>query len=102
MQYQDHLYLQAVNQILVYVNDYKIVRYDGEYFRCLCTCTCDIMKYAKVIKKDIDFTDGKKSVYFLVIDNPCNKSDFPPEINRKYFCNKDKLNNEKVYVIDGK
>ena len=87
---------------LIYVSDYENNKICGEYYRCCWPCSCDIMKYAQVIKKDIQFNDTKKLVYFLVIDNPCNKPNFPEEISRKYFCNKDKLNRKNIYTINDK
>ena len=38
----------------------------------------------------------------LLINNPCSKKDFPKEVNRNYFCKQKKLNDEEVFVIDGK
>ena len=56
--------------------------YCGYYYRCCWPCTCDIMKYAKIVKYKYKSND----IYMIVIKNPCNKKDFPEEVNKKYLC----------------
>ena len=46
------------------------------------------------------FTDGEKEFFVLTISNPCGKDDFPMEVNKNYFCNGKKLDDEQVYVLD--
>ena len=58
----------------------------------------------KIATKQINlsFKDGPKKITALVIDNPCEKKQFPEEINRNYFCDGNKPNKDKVYEIDDK
>jgi len=56
--------------------------YCGYYYRCCWPCSCDIMKYAKIVKHKYK----SKDIYMIVIKNPCNKKDFPEEVNKKYLC----------------
>ena len=60
------------------------------------------MKYAKAKQINLSFKDGPKKITALVIDNPCEKKQFPAEINRNYFCDGNKPNKDKVYEIDDK
>ena len=46
------------------------------------------------------FTDGEKEFFVLTIKNPCGKKDFPREVNRDYFCDGNKLDNNQVYVLE--
>ena len=81
-------------------NDEKIC---GQYYKCCWPCLCDVMKYSETKKIKIDFKDQSKDIYTIVIDNPCNKNDFPERVNRDYFCNGNELNNAKkcdAYDID--
>ena len=60
------------------------------------------MKYAKVLKINHKFKDTTKDIYVLVIDNPCNKSNFPNEVNKSYFCDGTNLNKKKIFTINNK
>ena len=80
-------------------NDEKIC---GEYYKCCWPCLCDVMKYSETKKININFKDQSKDIYAIVIDNPCNKNDFPELVNRDYFCKGNKLNNEYTYSVDDK
>ena len=71
----------------------------GSYYKCCWPCLCDIMKYAKTKKVNLEFKDRTKDVYLIVINNPCLKSDFPEEVNKEYFCKGSKLNNDTVYSL---
>jgi len=71
----------------------------GNYYTCCWPCLCDIMKYAKTKKVNLEFKDTTKDVYLIVINNPCLKPDFPEEVNKEYFCEGSKLNNDKVYSL---
>ena len=68
--------------------------YCGYYYRCCWPCTCDIMKYAKIVKHKYRSND----IYMIVIKNPCNKKDFPKEVNKKYLC-EDNNNLDEEQVI---
>ena len=74
----------------------------GYYYRCCIPCSCDIMKYSKIKKINYQFKDIKKDMFVLTIDNPCVKKDFPKEVNKEYFCKKNKLDKDQVFEIDGK
>ena len=60
------------------------------------------MNYAKVKKIKHKFKDGVKKIDVLLINNPCSKKDFPKEVNKNYFCNQQRLNDDEVFVVDGK
>ena len=78
-------------------NDEKIC---GFYHKCCYPCSCDLMKYSKVKKMKYTFTDGEKEFFVLTIKNPCSKKDFPREVNKDYFCDGNKLDNNQVFVLD--
>ena len=78
-------------------NDEKIC---GFYHKCCYPCSCDLMKYSKVKKMKYTFTDGEKEFFVLTIKNPCGKKDFPREVNKDYFCDGNKLDNNQVFVLD--
>ena len=44
--------------------------------------------------------DGEKEFFVLTIKNPCGKEDFPKEVNKDYFCNGNKLDDNQVFVLD--
>ena len=58
------------------------------------------MKYSKVKKMKYTFIDGEKEFFVLTIKNPCGKKDFPREVNKNYFCDGNKLDNNQVFVLD--
>ena len=87
----EFVYLKSIE------NDDKIC---GFYFRCCIPCSCDLMKYSKAKKMKYTFTDGEKEFFVLTIKNPCGKDDFPMEVNKNYFCNGKKLDDNQVYVLD--
>ena len=72
----------------------------GNYYNCCIPCSCDIMKYSVVQKIRHEFSDGIKEFYVFTIKNPCNKKDFPNRVNKDYFCNGDKINDQQVYSIN--
>ena len=74
----------------------------GNLYRCCWPCSCDLMNYTKVKKIKHKFKDGVKKIDVLLINNPCSKKDFPTEVNKNYFCNKQKLNSGEVFTVDGK
>ena len=80
-------------------NDEKIC---GQYYKCCWPCLCDVMKYSETKKIKIDFKDQSKDIYTIVIDNPCNKNDFPELVNRDYFCKGNELNKEYTFSVNNK
>ncbi len=72
----------------------------GDYYKCCIPCSCDIMKYSEVEKMKHKFLDGLKEFYVFTIKNPCNKKDFPSRVNKDYFCNGEKINNDQVYNLN--
>ena len=74
----------------------------GNYYKCCIPCSCDIMKYSEVEKMKYEFLDGLKEFYVFTIKNPCNKEDFPDRVNKSYFCDGEKINNDQVYSLNGR
>ena len=74
----------------------------GDYYKCCIPCSCDIMKYSEVEKMKYKFLDGLKEFYVFTIKNPCNKNDFPDRVNKNYFCDGEKINNDQVYNLNGR
>ncbi len=74
----------------------------GQYYKCCWPCLCDVMKYSETKKININFKDKTKDVYAIVINNPCNKTDFPELVNRDYICSGDELNKKYTYSVDNK
>ena len=74
----------------------------GDYYKCCIPCSCDIMKYSEVEKMKHKFLDGLKELYVFTIKNPCKKKDFPDRVNKDYFCDGEKINNNQVYNLNGR
>ena len=74
----------------------------GDYYKCCIPCSCDIMKYSEVEKMEHEFLDGLREFYVFTIKNPCNKEDFPARVNKSYFCDGEKINNDQVYNLNGR
>ena len=74
----------------------------GSYYKCCIPCSCDIMKYSEVQKMKYEFKDGKKTFFVFTIKNPCNKKNFPDKVNKNYFCDGEKINNDQVYNLNGR
>ena len=74
----------------------------GDYYKCCIPCSCDIMKYSEVEKMKYKFLDGSKEFYVFTIKNPCNKKVFPDRVNKNYFCDGKKINNDQVYNLNGR
>ena len=74
----------------------------GDYYKCCIPCSCDIMKYSEVEKMKHKFLDGLKEFYVFTIKNPCKKKDFPDRVNKDYFCDGEKINNNQVYNLNGR
>lgn len=70
----------------------------GKYYRCCVPCNCDIMKYARVVKTNLEIPKGS-GVYFeknlLTIGDPCvNDSELPNEVDeRAFMCNNNLTSN---------
>ena len=71
----------------------------GDYYKCCIPCSCDIMKYSEVEKMKHKFLDGLKEFYVFTIKNPCKKKDFPDRVNKDYFCDGEKINNNQVLSL---
>ena len=74
----------------------------GQYYKCCWPCVCDVMKYASTKKINLQFNNQNRELYAIVIDNPCNKKDFPEFVNKDYFCEGNNLNTKFTYSVDGK
>ena len=74
----------------------------GDYYKCCIPCSCDIMKYSEVEKMKHKFSDGLNEFYVFTIKNPCKKKDFPDRVNKDYFCDGEKINNNQVYSLNGR
>ena len=74
----------------------------GELYRCCWPCSCDLINYAKVKTIKHKFKDSTKKIDVLLINNPCTKKDFPKEVNKSYFCKQQRLNENEVFIVDGK
>ena len=72
----------------------------GNIYQCCLPCSCDLMNYVKVKTINHKFKDGKKKIDVLLIKNPCQKKDFPEEVNRNYFCKSNDLNKDEVFIVD--
>ena len=72
----------------------------GSFYRCCWPCSCDIMRMTKVKRTVLEFSDGPAEVHLFVIENPCAKPDFPPEISRAAFCDGQNINEANVHAID--
>ena len=60
------------------------------------------MNYTKVKKLNTSLKMVLKKIDVLLINNPCSKKDFPEEVNRNYFCKNQRLNDDEVFIVDGK
>ena len=74
----------------------------GNYYKCCIPCSCDIMKYSKVQRMKYEFDDGLKEFFVFTIKNPCSKNDFPNRVNKDYFCDGKKINDEQVYNLNNR
>ena len=73
----------------------------GEYYKCCWPCSCDLMKYAKTKKANFIFENIEYELNVLTIKDPCQKENFPIQVNKNYFCKNDKLDPEQVFTLDG-
>ena len=74
----------------------------GFLYRCCWPCSCDVMKYVTVEQFEVKFSDAKKFIDVLTIKNPCEKNNFPVEVDRDLFCTGSSLNKKRVADINGR
>ncbi len=72
----------------------------GSLYRCCWPCSCDIMRMAEIRDITLTLNNGPVNLYAFVIKNPCGKSDFPQEVARDDFCIGEKINKERVHVVE--
>lgn len=58
----------------------------GSLYRCCWPCSCDIMRLAQIRNITLTFENAPVTLYAFVMDNPCDKPDFPKEVSRDEFC----------------
>ena len=66
------------------------------YFRECASCFCQFMQQLKT------FDDKKELINVLTIKNPCEKPDFPEEVDRESICVGKSLNKKRVTEINGR
>ena len=65
----------------------------GQFYKCCSPCICDIIKYAKVEKINLNLKDGNHDFYAIVIGDPCiNKFKIPIEVSAFKCKNKKTIN----------
>ena len=89
------------------VSDYVIVKnlndeeIYGKYYRCCWPCLCDIMKYARVDKYDIELYGSMVTYDVLTIEDPCCDESKIPNSVSSYKCENGKTQNG-VYSRNGR
>ena len=74
----------------------------GSLYRCCWPCSCDVMKYVQVQALEKTFNDKTELINVLTIKNPCEKPDFPEEVDRESICVGTSLNKKRVTEINGR
>ena len=74
----------------------------GSLYRCCWPCSCDVMKFVQVQALEKTFNDKTELINVLTIKNPCEKPDFPEEVDRESICVGTSLNKKRVTEINGK
>ena len=74
----------------------------GSLYRCCWPCSCDVMKYVQVQALEITFDDKTELINVLTIKNPCEKLDFPEEVDRESICVGASLNKKRVTETNGR
>ncbi len=74
----------------------------GSLYRCCWPCSCDVMKYVQVQALEKTFDDKPELINVLTIKNPCEKPDFPEEVDRESICVGKSLNKKRVTEINGR
>ena len=81
-------------------NDEELVC--GSLYRCCWPCSCDVMKFVQVQALEKTFDDKLELINVLTIKNPCEKPDFPEEVDRESICVGTSLNKKRVTEINGR
>ena len=74
----------------------------GSLYRCCWPCSCDVMKFVQVQALEKTFDDKTELINVLTIKNPCEKPDFPEEVDRESICVGKSLNKKRVTEINGR
>jgi len=74
----------------------------GSLYRCCWPCSCDVMKFVQVQALEKTFDDKLELINVLTIKNPCEKPDFPEEVDRESICVGTSLNKKRVTEINGR
>ena len=74
----------------------------GSLYRCCWPCSCDVMKFVQVQALEKTFDDKPELINVLTIKNPCEKPDFPEEVDRESICVGASLNKKRVTEINGR
>ena len=74
----------------------------GSLYRCCWPCSCDVMKFVQALTLEKTFNDKTESLNVLTIKNPCEKPDFPEEVDRESICVGKSLNKKRVTEINGR
>ena len=74
----------------------------GSLYRCCWPCSCDVMKFVQVQALEKTFDDKPELINVLTIKNPCDKPDFPEEVDRESICVGKALNKKRVTEINGR
>ncbi len=74
----------------------------GSLYRCCWPCSCDVMKFVQVQALEKTFDDKTELINVLTIKNPCEKPDFPEEVDRESICIGTSLNKKRVTEINGR
>jgi len=85
----------------VIVKDLKNNDIYGKYYRCCWPCSCDIMKYARVDKYELEFADRCVTYDVLTIPDPCCNPDNIPKAVTSFKCGGSKTQNG-VYSKNGR
>ena len=85
----------------VVVKDLKGNDIYGKYYRCCWPCLCDIMKYARVDKYDIELDSNMVTYDVLTIEDPCCDISKIPKSVTAFTCKNGKTQNG-VYSRNGR
>ena len=74
----------------------------GSLYRCCWPCSCDVMKFVQVQTLEKKFNEKIDLINVLTIKNPCEKQNFPEEVDRDSLCIGTSLNKKRVTEINGR
>ena len=74
----------------------------GSLYRCCWPCSCDVMKFVQVQALEKTFNEKTEFINVLTIKNPCEKPDFPEEVDKDSICVGTSLNKKRVTEINGR